>query len=65
VAHAKQPVLGFEESDIDFRWGFINARQLERIEIVLNNVPVFDRVRLVHCVVVEPDDLTFKLLLHR
>src|SRR5437867_2444865 len=65
VAHAEQPVSGLEETDVDLGRVFVDARQLERIEIILNDAPVFDRVRLVHRVVVEPGDLTFDLLLHR
>src|SRR5712671_1762247 len=65
VTHAEQPVPGLEETDVDLGRVLIDARQLERIEIILNDVPVFDRVRLVHRVVVEPGDLTFELLLHR
>src|SRR5947207_3720255 len=65
VAHAEQPVPGLEETDVDFGRVLVDARQLERIEIILNDVPVFDRVRLVHRVVVEPGDLTFDLFLHR
>src|SRR5215831_6018425 len=63
VAHAEKPVSGFEESDVDLRRVFIDAGQFERVEIVLHDVPVFDRVRLVHRVVVEPDELAFELLL--
>ena len=65
VAHAEQPVSGLEETDVDLGRVLVDARQLERIEIILDDVPVFDRVRLVHRVVVEPDDLAFELLLHR
>src|SRR6266571_5096674 len=65
VAHAEQPVPGLEEADVDLGRVLVDARQLERIEIILNDVPVFDRVRLVHRVVVEPGDLAFDLLLHR
>ena len=65
MAHTEQPVPGLEETDVDLGRVLVDARQLERIEIILNDVPVFDRVRLVHRVVVEPGDLTFDLLLHR
>jgi hypothetical protein len=39
VAHAEQPVPGLEESDVDLRRVFVDARQSERIEIVLDDCP--------------------------
>src|SRR5215471_6309370 len=65
VAHAEEPVPGFEETNVDLRRGFIETRQLKGIEIILDDMPVLDRVRLVHRVVIEPIDLTFELLLDR
>ena len=65
VAHAEQPVPGLEETDVDLGRVLVDARQRERTEIILNDAPVLDRVRLVHRVVVEPCDLAFDLLLHR
>jgi len=34
-------------------------------EIIFDDASILDRVRLVHRIVVEPDDLTFKLFLYR
>ena len=64
VTHADQPVSGREEADVDLGRIFVDALQRERIEIVLDDVAVRDRRRLMHGVVVEPGDLAFDLLLH-
>src|ERR1700694_1330907 len=65
VAHADQPMPGREEANTDLGRVLVDARQRERVEIVLDDAPVRDRARLVHGVVVEPGDLAFDLLLHR
>src|SRR5688572_16162401 len=64
VAHAQQPVRGRKEPDVD-RWRIlVDARQRERVEVVLDDAAVLDGAGLVHRIVVEPGDLAFDLLLH-
>src|SRR5215467_3264302 len=46
MAHAEQPMSCLEEAHVDFGRVFVDARKLECIEIILDDVPVFDRVRL-------------------
>src|SRR2546426_2907124 len=65
MAHAHQPMPGREEANADLRRVLADARQRELVEVVLDDVSVGDCGRLVHGVVVEPDDLPFDLLLHR
>src|SRR5437867_13427915 len=62
MAHADQPMPGRKEPNVDLRRVLAHARQRELVEIVLDDVSVGDRGRLVHGVVVEPDDLPFDLL---
>src|SRR5438034_7555366 len=61
MAHAHQPMPGREEANADLRRVLADARQRELVEVVLDDVSVGDRGRLVHGVVVEPDDLPFDL----
>src|SRR5579883_348242 len=65
VTHSQQPVSGLKETDIDLRRRLVEVRDAERIEIILDDMSVFDRVGLVHRIVVEPVDLALQLLLHR
>src|SRR5213083_442908 len=65
MADADQPMPGREEANADLRRVLADARQRELVEVVLDDVSVGDRGRLVHGVVVEPDDLPFDLLFHR
>src|SRR5947207_6744393 len=59
MAHADQPVSGRKETNVDLGRVLVDARERERVEVVLDDVPVRDRGRLVHRVVVEPGDLAF------
>src|SRR5207249_10670125 len=46
VAHADQPMPGREEANVDLRRLLADARQRQRVELVLDNVSVGDRGRL-------------------
>ena len=65
MSHSGQPVVGFEELDIDQRWVFIDARYGKAIKMIFDDMPVFYMDGLVHGVAVKPADLAFDLFFHR
>ena len=63
VAHADEPMRGRKEAHV-YLWRILrDARQMEPIEIVLDNASILDIAGLVHGIVVEPRDLALDLLL--